>query len=737
MSKSQFQEQNQVKRETKKDKDETRHRKTSMRLCFNCGYKGHLSNECPDKAKGPKCFVCSGYGHVSTKCPEENNRSGSSNMTLVEVVPRNSVKLNIDDIQMIALSDTENDITAIRQDVYEAYFKDIDLNGESVTLRGIGSDRVATMGFFERNVFINEEELVLKIHVIPCETSNFKAIVGNDILARVDVVFRDGGIVVFKKERHNFFWTITLDEEANKETEIVDVIHIKNEENRKEGGGTELHTDASKYGYGACLLQKSNEDGRFHPVHYMGKKTTPAEKKYSSYELEVLAVIQAVKKFRIYLLGIHFKIITDCSAFHKTMAEKDLTTRVPRWALLLEEYSYGIEHRKGNKMSHVDALSRHPNVMTMTLTEEDGVVERLRRAQELDEHILTIKKILSTEDYEDFFVKSDILYKFVNGRELIVVPKMMQTDIMKKAHEIGHFALPKTEEVVNRKFSIPKLKEKCLGNCIHCILAIVDDFSKFTWLYACKSTTTKKVIDCLEKQKQVFGNPSRIITYRGTAFTAEEFKNYCFDEGIQNLTITTGIPRGNGQVERVNLIIIPVLTKLSLEDPGRWFKYVERVQRALNSTTQRSIGTSPFEILTGVKMRNKEKVLIKESLEEATIQKFNENREDLRAESKKQILKVQEENGRTYNLRRRKPRIYKKGDLVAINGTQFGVGIKIQRKFLGPYEVTKMKPNDRYDVVKFLPVGTDSVSYTVHIISVIEIFGAVDVLRKTCLSEIN
>ncbi|KAG5862563.1 hypothetical protein JTB14_014819 [Gonioctena quinquepunctata] len=183
------------------------------------------------------------------------------------------------------------------------------------------------------------------------------------------------------------------------------VLHIY-----KQGGETELHTDASKYGYGACLLQKSNEDGRFHPVYYMSKKTTPAEEKYSSYELEVLAIIQAVKKFRIYLLGIHFKIITDCSAFQKTMAKKDLTTRVVRWALLLEEYSYEIEHRKGNKMSHVDALSRHPNVMTMTLTKEDGVVERLRRAQELDEHILAIKKILSTEDYEDFFVKSDITF---------------------------------------------------------------------------------------------------------------------------------------------------------------------------------------------------------------------------------------------------------------------------------------------------------------------------------------
>ncbi|KAG5883124.1 hypothetical protein JTB14_030959 [Gonioctena quinquepunctata] len=103
-------------------------------------------------------------------------------MTLVEVVPRNSVELDTDDIQLIALSDTEINITAIRQDVYEAYFKDSDLNGKSVTLR-----------------------------------------------AHVDVAFRDDEIVVSKKKRHNFLcMTITVDGEANKETEIVDVIHIKN-----------------------------------------------------------------------------------------------------------------------------------------------------------------------------------------------------------------------------------------------------------------------------------------------------------------------------------------------------------------------------------------------------------------------------------------------------------------------------------------------------------------------------
>jgi len=47
----------------------------------------------------------------------------------------------------------------------------------------------------------------------------------------------------------------------------------------------------------------------------MSRETTDAQRKYSSYELEVLAVIEAITKFRVYLLGIPFKIFTEGNAF--------------------------------------------------------------------------------------------------------------------------------------------------------------------------------------------------------------------------------------------------------------------------------------------------------------------------------------------------------------------------------------------------------------------------------------
>lgn len=97
----------------------------------------------------------------------------------------------------------------------------------------------------------------------------------------------------------------------------------------------------------------------------MSKKTTQAQQRYHSYELEVLAIVEAVKKFRSYLLGLQFKIVTDCAAFTKTLDKKELATRLACWALLFNEFDYTIEHRAGSNKAHLDALSRYPICMTI------------------------------------------------------------------------------------------------------------------------------------------------------------------------------------------------------------------------------------------------------------------------------------------------------------------------------------------------------------------------------------
>ncbi|GBN11164.1 Pro-Pol polyprotein, partial [Araneus ventricosus] len=232
------------------------------------------------------------------------------------------------------------------------------------------------------------------------------------------------------------------------------------------------------------------------------------------------------------------------------------------------------------------------------------------------------------------------------------------------------------------------------------ILTIVDAFTKFTWLYPVKSTSAEDALDKLKVQQKTFGNPKRIITDRGSAFTSKAFGDYCTNENIQNFQITTGVPRGNGQVERIHRTLIPVLTKLSIADSTKWFKFVDPLQRILNSTFNRSTKWSPFELLIGVTMRNKEDLHLRDLLMEEMMEELQEQRDELRQDAKKNIQKIQAENKRTYDRKCRNAPSYQRGDLVVIQRTQFGTGLKLRPRFLGPYRIVKVKPRNRYDLEK-------------------------------------
>ncbi|GFX52461.1 hypothetical protein TNCV_4324781 [Trichonephila clavipes] len=219
-------------------------------------------------------------------------------------------------------------------------------------------------------------------------------------------------------------------------------------------------------------------------------------------------------------------------------------------------------------------------------------------------------------------------------------------------------------------------------------------------VYPTRSTDAAEVINRLENQRHVFGNPSRIITDKVSAFTSSAFEDYCKKQNIFHISITTGLPRSNGQIEKQNSTIISVLSKLSVDDPEKWYSHVPHLQEILNSTFQRSIKMTPFELLFGTKMKSCQDIEIVELLNDEITAQFQEQRDALRQDAKKQIYKVQDENRRTYNLRRRQAHKYQLRDLVAIKRTQFGPGLKLKQKYLGPYKVTKVEHNDTYDVEK-------------------------------------
>ncbi|GFW29450.1 retrovirus-related Pol polyprotein from transposon 17.6 [Trichonephila clavipes] len=432
-----------------------------------------------------------------------------------------------------------------------------------------------------------------------------------------------------RKENLFFFFGIQQKEAFEKLMKILSegpILHLY-----KYGRKTELHTDACKQGYGAILLQET-EDGKLHPVYYMSKKTNTAEENIS-----------------------------------EDYAKKELITRIARWAFQLEEFDYEIEHRAGSRMKHVDALSRYPVLMVCN----DTLTSKLKNAQEKDDNIQTLKSLLEKQESEEFFL-SEMVYSTTNkktGKKEGFLNPISKESIPLSTYHVDFIGpLPSTNK-----------------NYQH-IFTVVDAFTKFTWLYPVKTVSAESALEKLKQQQKVFGNPIRIISDRGSEFTSKLFNDYCDEENIQHLQIATGVPRGNGQVERIHRTLIPVLTKLSLDDSTKWYKYVDRLQRILNSTISRSTKWTPFELLVGIKMRNKEDILIEDLLLEEIAKELLEQREFLRNNAKKNIETLQSENRKTYNRRRKKASLYKEGDLVAIQRTQFGAGLKLRPNFLGPYK---------------------------------------------------
>lgn len=92
---------------------------------------------------------------------------------------------------------------------------------------------------------------------------------------------------------------------------------------------TELHCDASAHGFGAILFQQQLNQ-RLHPVFYFSKRSTEPESRYHSFELETLAIVYALRRFRIYLQGIPFTVVSDCRAVMQTLEKRDINARIVR-----------------------------------------------------------------------------------------------------------------------------------------------------------------------------------------------------------------------------------------------------------------------------------------------------------------------------------------------------------------------------------------------------------------------
>ena len=91
-----------------------------------------------------------------------------------------------------------------------------------------------------------------------------------------------------------------------------------------------------------AVLSQLDEEGVEHPICHASRSCNPAQQNYSSVDGECLAVVWATDHFWAYLFGSFFTLVTDHEPLRWLMTTQNLTGKLARWSLLLQEYDFTV-----------------------------------------------------------------------------------------------------------------------------------------------------------------------------------------------------------------------------------------------------------------------------------------------------------------------------------------------------------------------------------------------------------
>jgi hypothetical protein len=139
-----------------------------------------------------------------------------------------------------------------------------------------------------------------------------------------------------------------------------------------------------------------------------------------THDIELSAIVQALKMWRNYLLGRIFVLMIDHCGLRQLFDQPKLNDRQARYMALLSEFDFKIKHIKGNENRVVDSLSRSVNMIHLASvsTCEIYVRERVRNAQETSAFSNTVRSYLKQDPtwikYEGYQMLDEVLLTYKN-----------------------------------------------------------------------------------------------------------------------------------------------------------------------------------------------------------------------------------------------------------------------------------------------------------------------------------
>lgn len=425
-----------------------------------------------------------------------------------------------------------------------------------------------------------------------------------------------------------------------------------------------VSADASSFGIGAVLEQETNDVWK--PVYFASRSLNETERRYAQIEKEALSITWACEKFKDYILGTNFKILTDHKPLVQILQSKpisSLSARLQRFRMRLSTFKYNVEHIPGKNFWTADTLSRAPlkdtflnnkdvleeelfiNSVIQHMPYSDVLLEQVRIAQRQNAQCVrleeNIKNGFSDKNFYFWPYRGEMSVNkglIMKGNRIYIPPSLRQ-EMLKRLHT-GHVGLTKCRRRAQQSMWWPNLTndiKKIVENCPICTehrinhveplmptelpkrpwillgvdlmefkakkyLILIDYYSKFIEVAYLNKTTSWDIITKMKNIFSRYGIPEEIRSDNGPQFSSEDFKDFSKEYGFIHAKSSPKFPQSNGQVERAVKIVKDILKK--------------NTDIFLGLLTYRATplesGFSPAELLFGRKIRTLIPIIEKE-----------------------------------------------------------------------------------------------------------------------------
>ncbi|GJW43336.1 putative reverse transcriptase domain-containing protein [Tanacetum coccineum] len=347
------------------------------------------------------------------------------------------------------------------------------------------------------------------------------------------------------------------------------------------------YCDASKKGLGAVLMQREKV------IAYASRQLKIHEKNYTTHDLELGAVVFALKIWRHYLYGTKCMVFTDHKILQHILNQKELNLRQRRWLELLSDYDYEIRYHPGKANVVADALSRKER--------DQPLRTEARKLENLKNEDVGGMLVENSKDPEKFRMeklepRADGTLCF-NGRSWLPCYGNLRTVIMHESHKSKYSIHPGVDKMyqdMNKLYWWPNMKAD---------IAIY--IPEWKW-----DNITMDFVIKLPKSSQGYDTKSAIFVPIRETDPLDKLARMYLKDVVTRHGILFGyehcVPSTNRRAKRERTIqTLEDILRACVIDFGKgWVNHLPLVEFSYNNSYHASIRAAPFEALYGQKCRS-------------------------------------------------------------------------------------------------------------------------------------